>query len=136
MKHITAALAAAAALVCALPATAQEQQPAFTWQQVTITGGCIITVPTSEPVPEGVTMTWDHTCTPGQAISGDGTIRLQTTDGRSVTLLANWIAGVPNGPVTMTAFDAAGAQPGQRTGEYNMGCVVGPNVTCVPYRPG
>lgn len=135
MKHIIAAAFAAAALVCAPAVSAQEQQAPFTWHQVAITGGCLITIPVSEPIPAGVTMTWDQPCTPGQTVSGQGTIRMQTADGRSVTLIANWIGGVPNGTVTMTAFDAAGAQVGQRVTEYDMGCTVG-RVTCTPYRPG
>ncbi|WP_395644708.1 hypothetical protein [Terricaulis sp.] len=135
MRHIIGAALAAAALSWPVTVSAQEQQqPApFAWHQVAITGGCLITIPIGEPVPDGVTLTWDQTCTPGQTLSGQGTVRLQTQDGRAATLAGAWIDGVPNGAVVLTAFDPSGVQVGQRTSEYNMGCVVG-RATCTPYQ--
>lgn len=131
-KIVTATLVVM--LLLAVPAKQAQAQGG--WQQTPITGGCTVGIPAGGAFPPNVTVTWDQACSSGQPVNGQGTLRMSTSDGRTVTMVGTFVAGVPNGQVVMTGFDASGAQRAQRTDEYNMGCQVDQPGGCTPYQPG
>jgi hypothetical protein len=112
------------------PAVAQE---APGWRQVPIEGGCTVAV--RGGLPAGSTMTWDQQCTPGRAIAGEGSAILTLSDGRSISVTGNYVAGVPHGAHLMVMRNAAGVELNRVTGaEFNMGCQI-TLTTCTPYTP-